>query len=100
MKIINLLPGIYEEFARNDYTAIFFKKGKVRPIQLMQKNEKFVDVLTNHGDFLLKTFRLNVFEEFTSPLYVHKLHFDEKTKPNCIEKPLGDNESVEQHFYY
>lgn len=93
MKIINLLPGIYE-FARNDYTAVFFKKGKFRPIQLMQKNEKFVDVLANLGDFLLKTFRLNVFEEFTNPLYVHKLHFDEKTKATCTERPLGDNESV------
>ena len=99
MKIINLLPGIYE-FARNDYTAVFFKKGKFRPIQLMQKNEKFVDVLANLGDFLLKTFRLNVFEEFTNPLYVHKLHFDEQTKATCTERPLGDNESVEQHFYH
>ena len=35
----------------------------------MQKNEKFVDVFTNLGDFLWNTDTLNVLEEFTCHLY-------------------------------
>ena len=71
----------------------------------MQKNEKFVDVFTNLGDFPLNTDTLDVLEEFTCHLYSHvkqndiyevtKLRFVEKTKPNCIERPLGNIKSVE-----
>ena len=35
----------------------------------MQKNEKFVDVFTNLGEFLSNTDTLNVLEEFTCNLY-------------------------------
>ena len=65
----------------------------------MQKNQKLVDVFTNLGDSPLNTDTFDVLEEFTCHLYSHvkqndiyevtKLHFEEKTKPNCIEKPLG-----------
>ena len=75
----------------------FFEKGKVRPSLLLQKNGKFVDVFTNLGDFPLDTDTLSVFKE-SCYFYRHvkqndvheviKLHFDEKTKPNCIERPL------------
>ena len=70
IKIIKELPGTYS-FTENDYTSAFFKKGKIRPIQLMQKNEKFVDVFTNLVDFLLSTDTLDVLEEFTCHLYGH-----------------------------
>ena len=96
IKIIKTLPGIFA-FTRNDYALAFFKKGKMQPIQLMQKNEKFVDTFTNLGDFPLNTDKLDVLEKFTCYLYGHikqndvheviKLHFEEKTKPNCIEIP-------------
>ena len=97
MKNIKALPGIYA-FTRNDYTPAFFKKEKIRPIQLMQKNKKFVGVFTNPGDFTLNTDTFDVLEEFTCYLLGHlkqndlhdviKLHFEEKTKHNCIQKHL------------
>ena len=71
----------------------------------MQKNKKSVDVFTNLGDFLLNTDTSDALEEFTCHLYgqvkqngvleVIKLHCEEKTKPDCIERPLGNIKSVE-----
>ena len=70
----------------------FFEKWK---IQLILKNEKFVNVFTNLGDFLLNTDPLDVLGEFISHLYGHVrqndvnevviLHFQEKTKPNSVD---------------
>ena len=104
MKNIKALPGI-NAFTGNDYTPAFFKKGKIRPIQLMQKNKKFVRVFTNPRDFTLNTDTFNVLEEFTCHLCCHvkqndlhdiiKLHFDEKPIPNCIQRHLGKIKSVE-----
>ena len=92
VKIIYENKRIYA-FTENDDTPEFFKKIKIRPIQLMQKNGKFVDVFTNVGDFSLNIDTLDVYEEFTYHLYGHvkqndlheviKFHFEEKTKPNC-----------------
>ena len=54
----------------------------------------------------MNTDTFDVLEEFTRHLYGHvkqndmhaviKLHFEEKTKPNCIETPLGNIKPVEQ----
>ena len=70
VKIIKALPGIYA-FTGNDYTPAFSKKRQIRPIQLMQKNEKFVDIFISLGDFPLDTDMLDVLEEFTCHLYGH-----------------------------
>ena len=90
-ELINAFTGI-------DYAPAFFKKGKIPPIQLIQKNQKFVDEFTNLGDFPLNTDTLDVLEKFTYHLQGHvkqndeheviKLHFVEKNKPSCIEWPL------------
>ena len=90
----------------------FFKERRIRPIELMQKNEKFVDVFTNLRDSPLNTDTFDVLEELTCiwsckcHVYGHvnqndiheviKLHFEEKAKPNCIERPFGITKSVEQ----
>ena len=84
----------------------FSKKGKIQLIELMQKNQKFVDVFTNLIDFPLNTDTFDVLQQFTCHLYGHakqndiseviKLHFEGKTKPNCTERPLGNIKSVEQ----
>ena len=57
MKSIKALPGTYA-FTGNDYTQAFFKKGKIRPIQLIQKNKKIADIFIHLGDFLLNKIRL------------------------------------------
>ena len=57
MKSIKALPGTYS-FAGKDYTPAFFKKGKIRPFQLIQKNEKIADIFINLRDFLLNKIRL------------------------------------------
>ena len=57
MKSIKALPGTYA-FAGKDYTPAFFKKGKFRPFQLIQKNEKIADIFINLRDFLLNKIRL------------------------------------------
>ena len=50
-------------FSRNDDTPEFFQKGKIRSIELMQKNEKFVDVFTSLGDIPLNTDTLDALED-------------------------------------
>ena len=52
MKIIKWLPGIYA-FIGNDHTPAFFKKGKIRPIQLMQKNENRYRFFENRYDLCI-----------------------------------------------
>ena len=57
IKSIKALPGTYA-FTGNDYTPAFFKKGKIRPTQPIQKNKKIADIFINLGDFLLNKIRL------------------------------------------
>ena len=67
---------------------------QILPTQLMQKNEALFDVFINLRDFPLNKDTIKVLEEFTCHLNGHekqfdineiiKLHFDKKTKPNCI----------------
>ena len=71
----------------------------------MQKRGKFADVFTILTDFPLNTDTLDLLEKFKCHLYGHlkqndihefiKLHFEEKCKPDYIERPLGNIKSVE-----
>ena len=82
--LINAFSGL-------DFAPAFFTKGKIPPIQLKQKNEKFVDEFTNLGDFPLNTDTLYILETFTYHLQGHvkqndeheviKLPFVEKNDP-------------------
>ena len=40
---VDALPGIYT-FTDNDYTPAFYRKGKIKPITLMCKHERFINV--------------------------------------------------------
>ena len=90
----NDITELINAFTGTDYAPAFFEKGKIPPIQLIQKNEKFVDEFTNLGDFPLNTDTLDVLEKFTYNLQGHvkqndehkviKLHFVEKNKPSCM----------------
>ena len=82
-----VLPVVYT-FTGDDYTIAFFKKGKGRPTQLIQKSKKIFDIFKSLEDFPLNTGVLDVFEEFACHLYDHvkqsdvheviNLHFEEK----------------------
>ncbi len=43
------LPDIHA-FTRSDYTPSFHRKGKVRPLKLMLKHPKFVEVFSSIGE--------------------------------------------------
>ena len=45
-KLCMALPG-YNAFTRSDYTASFNRKGKVKPFELLEKNENLQEVLSN-----------------------------------------------------
>ena len=64
---VQALPGIYA-FTGNDYSPSFYKKGKTRPITVMNKHEKFVNSFMALGDLPL-TNEKNVIEGFTCHLH-------------------------------
>ena len=73
MKIIKVLSGIYT-FTRNNYTPAFFKKGKTRPIQLMQKNIKNLLMCLGTLEILLWTDTLDVLEELACHVKQNDVH--------------------------
>ena len=95
---VQALPGIYA-FTGNDYSPPFYRKGITRPIAVMNKHEKFVNVFMILGDLQLTNEIMNITEEFTCHLYgytkqtniheVTKIHFENKTKPKPSKKPLN-----------
>ena len=70
--------------------------------------QKKIAVFGKLGDFNLSTDTLDVLEEFTYHLNGHvkqnevheviQLPIEEKTKPNCVERPLENMELVEPTF--
>ena len=49
---VQALPGICA-FTGNDYSPSFYRKGKTRPITVMNKHEKFVNSFMAFGDLPL-----------------------------------------------
>ena len=96
-------------FAGCDYSPAFNKKGKTRPVELMLKDEKFIDAFTKLGvsssSSELTEDMINTIEEFTCLLYGHKKCTDvnkalyptfcEKYKPNLNETPLAAIKSID-----
>ena len=90
-------------FTDCDYSPAFNKKGKTRPVELMRKDEKFIDAFMKLGvsssSSELTEDMINTIEEFTCLLYGHKkctdinkglyLTFCEKYKPKLNEKPFS-----------
>ena len=89
-------------FTGCDYSPAFNKKGKTRPVELMLKDEKFIDafmklrVSSSSSEFTEDM--INTIEEFTCLLYGHKkctdinkaldLTFCEKYKPLAAIKSI------------
>ena len=101
---VQALPGIYV-FTGNDYSPSFYRKGKTRPITVMNKYGKFVNVFMALGDLPLANEIINIIEEFNCHLYAYtkqtniheviKIHFENKTKPKSSKKPLNCIKGIE-----
>ena len=89
---VKALPGIYA-YTGIDYLPALYRKGKVRPLLLMTKKQKFVDAFVALGNLDLSEHIIADFEEFTYHMYgypnnkcindVLKAEFDKK----CTPKP-------------
>ena len=98
------LAGIYG-FLGNDYSPAFFKKGKVKPIEIMARNEKFIAAFESLGAVPLSTETISVIEEFVCWMYGYKnlaninevryRMFEAKSKPSSSKRPLDGLKSIE-----
>ena len=105
---VRALPGIYA-FTGCDYIPSFSRKGKIRPIKLMLKNEYFIDVFTRFGEEELTEDDYAMIEEFTCSMFGYgKLksinearfaYFQIKCKPKSSEKPLDCIKSVDPSMF-
>ena len=106
---VKALPGIY--IYGIDYLPAFYRKGKVRPLLLMTKKQKFVDAFVALGNLDLSENVIVDIEEFTCHMYgypknkcindVLKAEFDKKCKP----KPgkilqIALNLWIQQHYHH
>ena len=100
---VKALPGIY--IYGIDYLPAFYRKGKVRPLLLMTKKQKFVDAFVALGNLDLSENVIVDIEEFTCHMYgypknkcindVLKAEFDKKCKPKPGKNPLDCIKSVD-----
>ena len=91
------LPGTYA-YTGIDYLHAFHRKGKVRPLLLITKKQKFVDPFVALGNLDLSEKIIADIEEFSCHIYgyrknkcindVLKAEFDKKCKPNPAKNPL------------
>ena len=101
---VDALPGIYV-YTGCDYTSAFYEKGKVQPLALMMKHQKYLDVFSSLGDTSLEESCMKSIEEFTCALYgyskmtnihqVNKWEFEKKSKPKPNGNPLDRIKSVD-----
>ena len=100
---VDALPDIYA-FTGNVYTPAFYRKGKIKPITLMRKHERFINAFKCLGEMLLTSDAIEMIEEYTCHLYgytkqaniheVIKTYFESKTKPKPNNKPLECIKSI------
>ena len=101
---VDTVPGIYA-FTGNDYKPAFYRKGKIKPITLMCKHERFINALKCLGEMPLTSDAIENIEEYTCHLYgytrqadiheVIKTHFESKAKPKPNKKPLQCIKNIE-----
>ena len=99
---VDALSGIYP-FTDNDYTPAFYRKGKIKPITLMCKHERFINVFKCSEEMPLRSDVIEIIEEYNCHLYgytkqadkVIKTHFESKTKPKPSKKPFECIKSIE-----
>ena len=104
LSICNALPGLYA-FTGCDYTPFFFRKGKVKPIEIMEKQQKFIDAFMVLGEEGLNEEICDAIDEYTCHLYGYrkhkhvddalKCHFDKKCKPSATGKPFSTIKNVD-----
>ena len=75
MENVKTLPGVYA-FTGNDYIPAFYRKGKRKPINIINNNPKFVDVFTIHGDVPLNNEITSLLEESACHLHAHTKQTD------------------------
>ena len=103
--------GLYSflGFLGNDYKPAFCGKGKVRPINLVLKDTKFVKVFSSLGSI---PFEQRIFEEierYVSIMYgfkrtckindLIKSMFEEKSKPTISSRPLENIKSMDTNMF-
>ena len=64
------LPGVYA-YTGIDYLPAFYRKGKVKPLLLMIKKQKFVNAFVALGNLDLSENIISDIEEFTCHMYVY-----------------------------
>ena len=104
MNYVDTLPGIYS-YTGCDYTPALYQKGKVRPLALMMKHQKYLDAFLPLGDKSLEEICIKSIVEFTCVLYgysrmsnIHqmiKYISEKKSKPKLNGNPLGRIKSVD-----
>ena len=72
---VDALPGIYA-FTDNDSTPAFYRKGKIKPITLMCKHERFTNAFKCLGEMPLTNDVIEIIEQYTCHLYGHTKQSD------------------------
>lgn len=96
------LPG-YHAFTGCDYTASFNRKGKVRPLKLLEKNDGAQEVLSRIGNWHeISDADIQVIESFVCSIYGKKtfMSVDEARLDMFLNKykPKGNNDSLVDHM--
>ena len=65
---VDALPGIYT-FTGHDYTPAFYRKGKIKPITLMCRHERFINAFKCLGEMPLTSDVIEIIEEYTCHIY-------------------------------
>ena len=93
----------------NDYKTAFCGKGKVRPINLVLKDTKFVKVFSSLGSIPLEQQIFEEIERYVSIVYgfkrIYKINdliksmFEEKSKPTISSHPLEKIKSMDINLF-
>ena len=82
-KNVDALAPIYA-FTGCDYSPSFHRKGKVKPMKLLEKNKKFIDVFSKFGVIDLTEENYATVEHFVR----RKYGFGKQTDVNALENKL------------
>ena len=107
-KFVKALPGAYG-FSGLDFIPAFMRKGKKRPVKLMLKDERFIDVFSRLGEEELTDLDIAVMEAFTCAVFgypklsqINEARFafcNEKCAPETSSSPLDRLKSVDPNLF-
>ena len=108
VKNVSSLPGLYA-FLGNDYTPAFFGKGKVKPMQIAVKKEKFANAFSKLGEGEMSHEVFSIIEEYVCSVYGFKCDnsinevirkiFEERSKPDSAERSLDCIKSLDPNKF-